>query len=289
MHPWKSLVLMVVATLLSNSCLTGQQNPKKPTAVFSAVFWERFMSARFSYAPWGNQDDLNATFRDVQVGFSAPSQKFAYYGDGNLKLYSSLPVSNSEDGGTVKSEEANERVPMAEFPFSSEGDGTTRQYLLLFLKNTKANEPKYKVHALPFSSAEVPFGALKCYSQLRETVYFTFGKSKASLPSGKSTLIQGQIGAVSEFYPLAAYFLSAGKYEKVLTQSISFSNQQRGLMFFTKQRDRLRAKIFLEDVQPMEKSIGYGVQPYIDQDPEAKEGKDLPGPQSVSPSPLPES
>ena len=141
---------MVVATLLSNSCLTGQPNPKKPTAVFSAVFWERFMSARFSYAPWGNQDDLNATFRDVQVGFSAPSQKFAYYGDGNLKLYSSLPVSNSEDGGTVKSEEANERVPMAEFPFSSEGDGTTRQYLLLFLKNTKANEPKYKVHALPF-------------------------------------------------------------------------------------------------------------------------------------------
>ncbi|MEC8866912.1 MAG: hypothetical protein VXX20_10510, partial [Verrucomicrobiota bacterium] len=74
-----------------------------------------------------------------------------------------------------------------------------------------------------------------------------------------------------------------------LTQSISFSNQQRGLMFFTKQRDRLRAKIFLEDVQPMEKSIGYGVQPYINQDPEAKEGKDLPGPQSVSPSPLPES
>ena len=248
MYAWKYPALLLVAHLLCYISLPAQQKSQKPTAVFSAVFWERFMSARVSYAPWGNENDDNATFCEVQVGFSAPSQKFVYYGTENLKFYDPSETSTSVEVEALTEEEPVERTPIAEFPFSSYGEDETKQYLLLFLKDPKGTELKYKIHAFPFSTADVPQGSLKCYSQLRETVYFTFGKSKASLSSGKSTLIQGQIGPTSEFYPLATYFLTGGKYEQVMSQSISFSIRQRGLMFFTKQRGRLKAKIFLENL-----------------------------------------
>jgi hypothetical protein len=288
MYAWKYPALLTVACLLCTISLTAQQNPQKPTAVFSAVFWERFMSARVSYAPWGNETDNNATFREVQVGFSTPSKKFVYYGSGNLKFYKPSEISELENVEAAADNEPVDRIPLAEFPFSADGNEETKQYLLLFLKDPKAEGSNYKIHALPFSSSEVPFGSLKCYSQLGETVYFTFGKSKASLAPGKSTLIQGQIGATSEFYPLTAYFLTGGKYEKVMSQSFSFSNRQRGMMFFTKQRERLRPKIFLENLQALENSIGYGANPLIEQMPEEKERQGLEEQNPVEPVVRPE-
>ena len=261
MYAWKYPALFLVACFLCIISLPAQQNPKKPTAVFSAVFWERFMSARISFAPWGNESDVNASFREVQVGFSAPSQKFVYYGTENLKFYDPSETSTSVEAEIVTKEAVIKKTPIAEFPFSSDGREETKQYLLFFLKNPKDTELRYKIHALPFSIVDVPQGSLKFYSQLRETVYFTFGKSKASLASGKSTLIQGQIGPNSEFYPLTTYFLIGGKYEQVMSQNISFSNRQRGVLFFTKQRGRLRSKTYLENLQPLEKAIGYGINP----------------------------
>ena len=288
MYAWKYPALFLVACFLCIISLPAQQNPKKPTAVFSAVFWERFMSARISFAPWGNESDVNASFREVQVGFSAPSQKFVYYGTENLKFYDPSETSTSVEAEIVTKEAVIKKTPIAEFPFSSDGREETKQYLLFFLKNPKDTELRYKIHALPFSIVDVPQGSLKFYSQLRETVYFTFGKSKASLASGKSTLIQGQIGPTSEFYPLAAYFLTGGKYEQVMSQSISFSSRQRGLMFFTKQRERLKAKIFLENLQPLEKTIGYGANPLIEQLPAEKERQELEEQNPINPVVRPE-
>ena len=42
-------------------------------------------------------------------------------------------------------------------------------------------------------------------------------------------------------------------------------------MFFTKQRGRLKTKIFLENLRSLEKAIGYGVNPLIEPLPEEKE------------------
>jgi hypothetical protein len=288
MYAWKYPALLLVAHLLCYIGLPAQQKSQKPTAVFSAVFWERFMSARVSYAPWGNENDDNATFREVQVDFSAPSQKFVYYGTENLKFYDPSETSTSVLADAVTTEEPIKRTPIAEFPFSSDGEEETKQYLLLFLKDPKDTDLKYKIHALPFSTTDVPQGSLKCFSQLRETVYFTFGKSKASLASGKSTLIQGQIGSASEFRPLAAYFLSAGKYEKVMSQSLSFSNRQRGVLFFTKQRGRLRSKIYLENLQSLERAIGYGVKPLINEIPAENERQGLEEQNPINPVVRPE-
>ena len=60
------------------------------------------------------------------------------------------------------------------------------------------------------------------------------------------------------------------------------------MMFFTKQRERLRPKIFLENLQVLEKSIGYGANPLIEQMPEEKERQGLEEQNPVEPVVRPE-
>ena len=54
----------------------------EPKALFTAVFWEKYKNESFSYAPWGNETEENATIVDISVGSSSLSRKFAYYGSG---------------------------------------------------------------------------------------------------------------------------------------------------------------------------------------------------------------
>ena len=53
----------------------------EPKALFTAVFWEKYKNESFSYAPWGNETEENATIVDISVGSSSLSRKFAYYGN----------------------------------------------------------------------------------------------------------------------------------------------------------------------------------------------------------------
>ena len=237
------------------------QNPKnkeeKPTAAFSAVFWDRFMGARVSYAPWGNHSDENATFREVQIGFSSPSQKFVYYGKETLNFYDAREVSNS-----TEQENEKERIPVAQFEFTHNEDEPMKEYLLLLIKQS-GKGLKYKLHAIPFSYSDVPASSLKCYSQLRETIYVAFEKARLSIPPGKSKLIQGEFGAGSERYLLEGYFREQGKYVKELSQQMQFSSNQRGILLFSKERNRLRVKSYLETRQSLINAIGYGVAPLL--------------------------
>ena len=59
----------------------------QPTALFKAVFWDRFTSRSLVYAPWGNGEEANATIVTNRVGFSSPSRSFAYYGSSPVKFY----------------------------------------------------------------------------------------------------------------------------------------------------------------------------------------------------------
>ena len=59
-----------------------------PKAMFTAVFWEEFQNESFLYAPWGNESEENASIVEISVGSSVLSRKFAYYGNGELNLYS---------------------------------------------------------------------------------------------------------------------------------------------------------------------------------------------------------
>ena len=71
------LLLFILLGLLLKTILLSQSQERAPSAVFTAVFWDRFTSKNISYMPWGNENDLNATEVTIQVGFSTPSQPFA--------------------------------------------------------------------------------------------------------------------------------------------------------------------------------------------------------------------
>ena len=66
--------------------LNAQEDAPKPSAIFKAVFWDRFTSKNLSYAPWGNYEENNATMVSLQVGFSTVSRPFAYYGSSPVKF-----------------------------------------------------------------------------------------------------------------------------------------------------------------------------------------------------------
>ena len=82
--------------------LFSQAKETKPTAIFSAVFWDRFTTKSITYAPWGNFDDLNATKITLQVGFSTPSQPFVYYGKPPIKFFETIFIEDENEEGSYK-------------------------------------------------------------------------------------------------------------------------------------------------------------------------------------------
>ena len=80
---WFSILFFLNLIFLS---VNAQEDAPKPSAIFKAVFWDRFTSKNLSYAPWGNYEDNNATMVSLQVGFSTVSRPFVYYGPPPVKF-----------------------------------------------------------------------------------------------------------------------------------------------------------------------------------------------------------
>ena len=81
---WFSILFFLNLIFLS---VNAQEDAPKPSAIFKAVFWDRFTSKNLSYAPWGNYEDNNATMVSLQVGFSTVSRPFVYYGPPPVKFF----------------------------------------------------------------------------------------------------------------------------------------------------------------------------------------------------------
>ena len=84
----------------------GQNSTPEPTAVFRAVFWDRFTSRDLSFAPWGNGEEANATILSARVGFSQPSRSFVYYGDSPFKVFTKSFVQVDENCNAGKIEQS---------------------------------------------------------------------------------------------------------------------------------------------------------------------------------------
>ena len=79
-------VLFVLSNLFAlHNFSMAENDDATPTALFKAVFWDRFTSRSLVYAPWGNGEEANATIFTNRVGFSSPSRSFAYYGSSSSK------------------------------------------------------------------------------------------------------------------------------------------------------------------------------------------------------------
>ena len=236
--------------------VNAQEKNVQPRAVFSAVFWEKYNSESFSYAPWGNEKESNASMVEISVGSSSLSRKFVYYGEGKLNFYAKKRPKEWEVEDTNKSNEQSTTNLAAEFDLPQSNDGI-QEFLLLFV-NKKKNG-LWKIYPIPFSKNEVPLGNYKFISQSRNPLYLIFGEEKFTLPSGKikvspAVLEEGKRGVL-----LKVMIQRNARYIEVFNQKWGHSSTMRGVFFLGLNGNKLKVKRVTEFEQPLSSASGYGV------------------------------
>lgn len=250
----RSFVLTSILFCFCMGITYGQNSTPEPTAVFRAVFWDRFTSRDLSFAPWGNGEEANATILSARVGFSQPSRSFVYYGDSPFKVFTKSFVQVDENSTQVKLNK------VAEFPFQLR-KGITKRYLLILIKQTGSQE--FKVYPLPVSQSNLPFGSFVCYSQVKEVLYLAFGSQKNVLNPGKSVKFSYEEIEDIDKSKLRVFTRRNSKYEEAMVGHQRLSRESRSVIFLSAERDRIRLKRYSMKREPMESALGFGSSPFI--------------------------
>ena len=116
-----SFIFHVICLLVFFDTLFCEDLPK-PRGVFSAVFWEKYNSNSFSYAPWGNENDENASIVNISVGASSLSRPFVYYGDKKISFYEKIRPREWEDIDSDSDDQPLGKLA-AEFEFPKDDSG----------------------------------------------------------------------------------------------------------------------------------------------------------------------
>lgn len=235
--------------------LNAQEEGHIPTAIFKAIFWDKFTSKNLSYAPWGNHNDKNATMVSLQVGFSTVSRPFVYYGSSPVKFFEKIYQPETSSDYTISDQTKKE---LGGFSFEK-ATGQTRYFLLLFLK--QASDSKFKIFPLSLSSKELEFGSFKIYSQCKENLYLAYGDQKQVLAPGKSVKFRGKEEEDFEAYKLRVFTKNGSKYEETATDYLAFNKDKRAFIFLSPFRNRIKVKRYYVDRIDIEKSLGYGMSP----------------------------
>lgn len=228
-----------------------------PKAIFTAVFWEEFQNESFLYAPWGNESEENASIVEISVGSSALSRKFAYYGNGELNLYSNK-VDEFEESGLGNSEIILKN-PTAKFQLPLSESGITKEYLLLF--TDKKSNGTWRIFPMPFSTSEIPFGSYKFISQLRSNLFFIFGQEKITLAPGKTAVVQGKPDEGQRGIMLKIMGQKNGRATDLFSQKWGHSPRMRGIYFLGMNNGEMTVKRIIELESPISASAGYGMPP----------------------------
>lgn len=252
----KFFLSLSIFFLLGLCPINAQEKNGQPRAIFSAVFFEKFNSESFSYAPWGNEKESNATIVDISVGSSSLSRKFVYYGEGKLNFYVKRRPREWEVEDTNQSNETVTTNLAAEFELPQSNDGI-QEFLLLFV-NKKKNG-LWKIYPIPFSNEKVPQGSYSFISQSSNPLYLFFGEEKFTLPSGKSkvspaVLEQGKRGIL-----LKVMVQKNGQYIEVFNQKWGHSSTMRGIFFLGLNGSKLKVKRVTEFAQALSSASGYGL------------------------------
>ena len=233
----------------------AENQKREPRAILSVIFWEKYNNESFSYAPWGNEIEKNATLINVTVGSSSLSRKFAYYGDGKLNFFNNQDFEEleSEDDRTEK---VSERKLIAEFDLPSSVGGT-KEYLLLFL-NKKKNG-LWKIYPISFSEGDIPYGSYKFISQSRSNLYLNFGSEKVSLTPGKSVVQQAKKEEGSRGISLKAMVQKNRGFSEIYSRKFTHSPKMRGIFFLGLDQDKLNVKRIVDVSRPISSAFGYGL------------------------------
>tara|TARA_B100000242_G_C43050270_1_gene490668 strand:+ start:2284 stop:3117 length:834 start_codon:yes stop_codon:yes gene_type:complete len=249
---WFSILFFSNVIFLS---VNAQEVAPKPSAIFKAVFWDRFTSKNLSYAPWGNYEDNNATMVSLQVGFSTVSRPFVYYGSPPVKFFEKTYQTETSIDSSPSD---NEKKELGDFSFEKT-EGQTQHFLLLFLK--QSNNQKFKIFPLPLSYKDLELGSFKSYSQCKENLYLAYGDQKQVLAPGKSVMFRCQISEDLEKSKLRVFTRNGSKYEEVVTDYLTLNRDMRAYVFLSPYRNRIRIKRYFVDKIEEKNSLGFGMSP----------------------------
>ena len=104
-----------------------------------------------------------------------------------------------------------EMEKVAEFSFTAKKDRYFTAVSSSLLKGNSTSGLKYKIHGIPFSESEIPFGSLKFFSQFPEVLYLSLNKKTITLPSGGSKTFSLNPQEDNKFYPLECYIRKSAK------------------------------------------------------------------------------
>lgn len=251
----KSFFFFLILNVFSIGNVNAQEKLMEPVAVFSAVFLEKYNSESFSYAPWGNEKESNATIEEISIGSSSMSRKFVYYGDGKVNFYNKRRPREWETEDQNNSIRQPMGVLSAEFELP-QGKSGTQEFFLLFV-NKKKNG-LWRIYPIPFSKNEVPVGSYQFISQSRTPLYVIFGKEKFSLPPSKTKVSPAVLEEGKRGVLLQVMIQKNAQYLEVFNQRFGHSPIMRGIFFLGLEGRKLKVKKVAELSQSLSSATGYG-------------------------------
>ena len=148
----------ILLSFFLTTLLWSQEKREKPLpkALFSIMLWNTQGSQDLAYAPWGNENEGNATIVPFTVSYGMPSRKCSFYGDGELNVLRQKEPHEFKEG-----ENPYESVAKIRLPFSAEKPSDS-----LILLTPSAEEETWKTRNLSFDEKAIPKGHFTFSSQL---------------------------------------------------------------------------------------------------------------------------
>ena len=257
------LALLSFGCMIPLSLLGLSSEDPKPTAYFQAILWDSERSETFTYAPWGNIDDQNASLLNISVSSDTLTVRFAYYGTSPLKLYrqkkeSVIKNQNKLAGNSLDIRQLELAV---EYDFQIDEGSTVSANKEDILLLRRANLNKFNVYALPFSQNKVPNGSFLFQSFAKEDTFFRAGTQKFKLSAGGSRLVTPKIGELEKSLKIEGFLLKDKKYQLAMERNIGAFEKKRGIFIINVKGKSIKPYSLIERYTNYENALGYGASP----------------------------
>ena len=241
--------------------LSGEK--PKPTAYFQAILWDSEEAETFTYAPWGNSEDQNASLLSISISSDTLTRRFAYYGTSPLKLYRQKEGAGNGSPNTSSSNflDTNQWELAVEYNFQIDGDHAATAIKEEVLMLRKGNLNKFNVFALSFSESKVPKGSFLFQSFAKEDTFFRVGSQKFKLPGGGNRLIVPKAGESKRSLEIEGFLLRNQKYQLAMQRNIGAFEKKRGIFIINTKGNTIKPYTLIERYSNYENAFGYGVSP----------------------------
>ena len=241
--------------------LSGEK--PKPTAYFQAILWDSEEAETFTYAPWGNSEDQNASLLSISISSDTLTRRFAYYGTSTLKLYRQKEGAGNGSPNTSSSNflDTNQWELAVEYNFQIDGDHVATAIKEEVLMLRKGNLNKFNVFALSFSESKVPKGSFLFQSFAKEDTFFRVGSQKFKLSGGGNRLIVPKAGESKRSLEIEGFLLRNQKYQLAMQRNIGAFEKKRGIFIINTKGNTIKPYTLIERYSNYENAFGYGVSP----------------------------